>query len=128
MTSKELGKGCLTGGLVIFVIIIIVTVIANVSDDEKVEQTKNTESAQEQKDVKNWHYSSSINEMDDRETYFAHSVAEKKLQFKFPYDGGTTVTLTLRNKDGKNEVMLSISQGQFMPNLLNNHLQSRWIW
>ncbi|MDR0872186.1 MAG: hypothetical protein LBN27_01795 [Prevotellaceae bacterium] len=66
-----------------------------------------------------WEYSDKTNEMDDSKTYFAAIEANEELQFDFPYSGGTNVYLTLRK--GKDlDVILSISQGQFLPNIMGD--------
>ncbi|MFV0538852.1 MAG: hypothetical protein ACK5M3_16030 [Dysgonomonas sp.] len=67
-----------------------------------------------------WLYSEDINTMDDSQTYFASLKAEEMLYFDFPYSGGTTVSILVRNKSKKNEVMLQISQGQFLSSYNNN--------
>lgn len=68
-----------------------------------------------------WTYSENTNDIDDSKTYFAETTAPEKLEFKFPYDGGTTVYITLRYKENKNNVMLRISKGQFMSSLSDNN-------
>lgn len=45
-----------------------------------------------------------------------------KLEFEFPYNGGSTGILEIRQKDNnKADVVLKISKGQFLSNFKNEH-------
>lgn len=68
----------------------------------------------------NWEYSEDTNEMDDTKSYFANILAEDQLYFDFPYQGGTAVGLLIRKKSSGTDVILRISQGQFMSNYNSN--------
>ena len=61
-----------------------------------------------------WEYSEEPDEMGDNPMKFASVEANEKLDFAFPYQGGSTVNLFLRNKRGKVDVILQISKGQFL--------------
>lgn len=67
----------------------------------------------------NWTYNIDKNEMDDTETAYANIEATEKLNFDFPY-GEETVTLTIRHMSNKNEVLLWISNGQFLSNMMGD--------
>ena len=67
----------------------------------------------------NWKYEQEEDKMTSKPAYYASVEANELLQLKFPYNGGTTVTIFLRNKGGKNEVMLQLSKGQFMANVVS---------
>jgi hypothetical protein len=61
-----------------------------------------------------WKYSDKDDKMTSKKKYYAEIDANETLDFKFPYDGGSTATLTIRNSDTGNEAMLSVSKGQFI--------------
>ncbi len=60
-----------------------------------------------------WTYSEHEDKMTSKKTYFASIDANEELQFDFPYDGGSTATIALRKGKNGNEVLLSVSKGQF---------------
>jgi hypothetical protein len=60
----------------------------------------------------NWIYSEDEDKMTNKMTKYAIITADEELQFKFPYDGGSTATLQLRKKGGL-DIILSVSKGQF---------------
>jgi hypothetical protein len=65
-----------------------------------------------------WTYSETVDKMTDKKSHFAQIEANDLLQFEFPYDGGVTATLTIRNMNGARDVVLNVSKGQFMPNTM----------
>lgn len=48
-----------------------------------------------------------------RTGYKAVTVSPTVLNFPFPYDGGSTATLTLRRRSGETHVYIDVSKGQF---------------
>jgi hypothetical protein len=68
-----------------------------------------------------WEFSDSTDKMTSKPIKFARVESLNKLEFDFPYQGGATGTLTIRRKNGKDDVMLSISKGQFLGNISNRH-------
>jgi hypothetical protein len=60
-----------------------------------------------------WAYDSSTDAMRGTTSHFANIDSDNKLDFKFPYGGGSTGTLTLR-KDPKLNVILRVDKGQFL--------------
>lgn len=62
-----------------------------------------------------WTYEEDIDEMTSKKMYFAYNISPVMLTFKFPYEGGSTFKLALRNSDNENHVLLICSKGQFMP-------------
>lgn len=58
-----------------------------------------------------WKYDSSTNNMGDKYLY-AEIDANEKVYMEFPYNGGSTGTLLIRNKNGKKEAMFLIDKGQ----------------
>jgi hypothetical protein len=51
--------------------------------------------------------------MSSGKKYYASIDSDNSIDFEFPYDGGSTGSITVRNTDHKNEVMVGISKGQF---------------
>ena len=61
-----------------------------------------------------WTYSEKEDKMTSSQTHYAEIEANEVLRFGFPYDGGSTATLTLRTKNKSNkDIYLRISKGQF---------------
>lgn len=48
-----------------------------------------------------------------RTGYKAFTVSPDVLHFKFPYEGGSTATLTLRRRSGETHAYIEVSKGQF---------------
>lgn len=65
-----------------------------------------------------WQYSEEEDKMTSEKVYYAANISPDDLQFKFPYNGGSTATFHVRNKEKQNEVMLNISKGQFMTSIM----------
>lgn len=65
-----------------------------------------------------WSYFTDTDEMTDAETYYATVESENEVEFEFPYNGGSTLGLTLRKspKFGT-DVYIKISKGQFMSSI-----------
>jgi hypothetical protein len=65
-------------------------------------------------EAKNWKYSTSEDKMRNETTYFAHTTSLNSVSFDFPYNGGSSADLTVRQnqKYGLN-IYLDISKGQF---------------
>lgn len=72
-------------------------------------------------EVKNgWNYESEIDEMDGSTTKRAIVVSSNVVEFDFPYNGGSTLGICVRNtKKYGTDVMISISKGQFISNEYN---------
>lgn len=67
-----------------------------------------------------WVYSQDESAMDGRKRYFASCRSTNEIEFDFPYNGGSTFTLTLRNMGRGNEVILEVSKGQFMSSIASS--------
>jgi hypothetical protein len=61
----------------------------------------------------NWEYRSEEDKMTSKTSYFASIDSKNKLNFDFPYNGGSFGRLTIRKKRGETNVFLQISKGQF---------------
>jgi hypothetical protein len=79
-----------------------------------------TNTVDKTKETTKWTYSDEKDKMSDGKVHIAQIDANENLEFKFPYDGGSTPTLILRNKEGKREVIFTISKGQFLPNTMDD--------
>ena len=110
-------------GIIILVVIIAITKTANTnhvkdestvsSDSTQVMNSGTVNTTEIEKSVSNWNYSEQKDAMTDKTMYFAIASSINNLNFDFPYDGGSTLYIQIRKKDGTNEVMLNISKGQF---------------
>lgn len=68
-----------------------------------------------QTQVKCWDYSTETDEMNDSKSRFASLVSDNFIEFDFPYNGGSTMRLTVRYmKKYGTDVILRISSGQFL--------------
>lgn len=64
-------------------------------------------------EIPQWTYSESKDKMDNSITRTASIKSENRIDFKFPYSGGTSFTLSLRKKNSNQDVMLTCSKCQF---------------
>lgn len=67
-----------------------------------------------------WEYSEKSNEMDNTTTYFASLTSKNKIEFEFPYDGGSSFQFIVRKTNGQYDFLVTVSKGQFMTNILEN--------
>ncbi|WP_297334539.1 hypothetical protein [Flavobacterium sp.] len=61
-----------------------------------------------------WNYSDEKDKMSGETKYFAFIDADQLLNFEFPYDGGSTASLQIRNEEKSTDVMFLISKGQIV--------------
>jgi hypothetical protein len=106
--------------------IIALIVVANLGDNDKTSNsaTTTTEVATEDKkglvetelpkeEITKWQFQEDVDKMTSKTVKYASIEANEELEFKFPYDGGSVASLTIRKKDGGNDIYLSVSKGQF---------------
>lgn len=105
-------------------LLIAIIVCSMFSCSDKAKSAPNTETSEitEQPAVSeipetNWIYSSDVDKMTNLETKQAQLTANEELQFEFPYDGGSTATLTIIKKGAEKFVLLSVSKGQFITHI-----------
>jgi hypothetical protein len=60
-----------------------------------------------------WSFSEDVDKMTSKKVSYASVTAKEELQFEFPYNGGSVATLTIRRKDGANNIYLQVTKGQF---------------
>ena len=89
----------------------------NVDTNKEITDTIATDTATKLVDTakkETWQYSDEDDKMTSIKTYFAQVDANEELLFDFPYDGGSTASIFIRNKEKSNNVMLRVSKGQFI--------------
>lgn len=113
-------------GLLVFVIIIGIAGALMADDASDLESKKEVAEKVEVEAVEApkepvylWDYSESTDEMDGKTDYFAQIASDNTVDFEFPYNGGSTGFLTIRNKDGKNDVYFQVNKGQFLTSYSN---------
>ena len=74
----------------------------------------------------NWEYSTDFDEMNERTMYFATCTSLNYHEFEFPYNGGSFLSLIVRNMNGKNEVLVKISKGQIHGSLNNEVIRFKF--
>lgn len=73
-----------------------------------------------------WEYEETIDKMNETKTKIASIEANEELLFDFPYDGGSTAKIVLRNKNGNTNVFLTISKGQFITQYDNRYIKTKF--
>lgn len=69
----------------------------------------------DKENISNWYYESSKDEMRNIETKYASINSINKVNFDFPYDGGSSLQIIIRQQNNSvPEVIFSISKGQFL--------------
>lgn len=61
-----------------------------------------------------WTYPESVDRMTNEKKHYAELISSNKVDFKFPYNGGSTFIITLMRNNGKNDVLLTVDKGQFI--------------
>lgn len=86
--------------------------IVEAKDTAGGEKSKSKDSKVEEKTK--WKYSENEDEMTEKKSFFASLRSDNEVDFEFPYDGGSYLSITVRNspKYGK-DVYFSIDKGQF---------------
>lgn len=113
---------------IIFLVLIVMGIIgAFLPDDEsaKTSESQTTEaapsaSAPTKAAKSKWTYSEKTDEMDNSKIQCVQLTSDNKLEFEFPYNGGSTFTFWIRKTNGKYELLLTVDKGQFMSNLLDS--------
>lgn len=110
--------------LIIAFVIVVLILVANIcSDPDSKKQVKSTEPnvSTEEKAIEQakstkyqWQYTDDVDQMTSKRRYFAMIYSTTWLSFKFPYDGGSEAYLTVRNMDSDNEILLTVTKGQFI--------------
>lgn len=81
----------------------------------------------EVEDQSDWKYSESVDEMTDKTAYFATIESDNSVDFEFPYDGGSTLSFTIRQSPQYgNDMYIRISKGQFNPGISGTKIKVRF--
>lgn len=81
--------------------------------EEAAEEAIKKAEADLMKEQFSWSYETEKDEMSDKLNRFASITSPDVAEFDFPYDGGQYLTLTVREMDGSEDVLIRISDGQF---------------
>lgn len=146
-SKKNNAGGCFKLVLIAFCVIILIGIIASIGGGNNSNSTKSdvnsdsiivadsisaTSEAQDNvdsKQEKTRDYQSQVDEMNDSKSKFASIVSDNIVNFDFPYQGGSDMTITVRNtKKWGTDVYISISKGQFICNEYNgtNYVRIRF--
>lgn len=120
-------KGCLKYAGIGFLLLMIAGYFLAPSEEEMQEikskvEAENKEDRERlakakeiQAEMTKWRYSDQEDEMTGKLTKFAQVISENKVNFEFPYNGGSNLELTFRKK-GKSldAAYIRISKGQFV--------------
>ena len=120
-------KGCLIA-LAAFIGLALIGALIGGSEEESstqrtgvdstvvVEKTDKTEKSVKSK----WIYQEETDEMTDSKTKYAFIVSDNEVEFDFPYNGGSKLTLTIRqSKKYGTDAYIKIEPGQFINNEYN---------
>nr|DAL47373.1 MAG TPA_asm: hypothetical protein [Caudoviricetes sp.] len=76
-------------------------------DEENIRKAKDQELL-----LQKWDYDTRTDEMTDKKIHWASCKSKNTEYLEFPYEGGTKLTLTIRNMKGKNEIYVTVNKGQ----------------
>ncbi len=105
------------GFVAVFLILIIIG-RSNIKDVPKTQMQKDASTAKENEPKTSWQYTESTDKMDNKKSVYAVNLSPTKIDFEFPYDGGSTFTLTIRKTGADKNVILTVSKGQFIGNVM----------
>jgi hypothetical protein len=66
-----------------------------------------------EEDFTKWEFQEKVDKMTSRTIRYASIAANEELNYEFPYDSGSIASLTIRKKDGDDDVYLKVNKGQF---------------
>jgi Zn finger protein HypA/HybF involved in hydrogenase expression len=94
---------------------------------EAVEKNSTTSASVEPLVVENWAYDQSKDGMRDSVTYYATNTSSNSIDLDFPYNGGTQLTIVIRNTDSNgNEIMLITDNGQLWCEYNNCYMSAKF--
>lgn len=107
----------------VVIAIIVVIIIGNIFKDKPSKVSASTTSdtilSEKPKAVENWQYTETTDKMTDKVNSYAINTSTNTIEFDFPYNGGSFLSMHVRNSENGNEVLLKISKGQFMSSFNN---------
>ncbi len=66
-----------------------------------------------------WQYNDKEDALTSKKVYHAVLQSDNSLYLNAPYDGGSDCYIELRNKDGENDVIVSVTKGQFLVDVVD---------
>ena len=125
MESPKKKGGCLKYALYAVVAFIGLGVLGAIISPNENSSGSTTTQAKERDDApaeppkfeSPWQYSEGEDRMSGDKSFYAQTSSSNEVDFEFPYHGGSTLSLTVRNSKGRNEVLVRISSGQFMTSI-----------
>ena len=84
----------------------------SVAKDTAATKTAADTPKQANNDANSWQYEESEDKMTSGKIYIASVQSPDTAYFDFPYNGGSLFNLYIRNKEGKNDVLFTVSKGQ----------------
>lgn len=125
-------KGCLKAvviGLLAFfaLTIIIVAITDSEKEDSEKDDNATISTAVQEENKSVWASSFYVDEMSGDTTFVKSVQSENTINFSFPYTGGSTFELIVRQKKGKDpEILLSTDNGQFMYSFSSDYLRVKF--
>jgi hypothetical protein len=107
----------LKGNLITALAIVSFVFISLASGEDKTTNEKTSSEQNNDEKTAKWTYSENTDKMEGTKQYFASITSTNKIDFEFPYEGGSTFDIIVRNKGVENEVLLIVSKGQFMTSI-----------
>lgn len=92
------------------------------ADQKKIQD----ELAAQEAELYSWQYDESKDEMSDKTTYNATILSRDIAMLDFPYEGGTTMKLFIRNKGGQQDAFIRCENGQITDDYDNRTLTIRF--
>jgi hypothetical protein len=117
--NKKLLKFSKNSISILSFILFIVFALAS-GENKSSENNKENDSIQtstENTEKERWSYSEDEDKMEGRKQFYATNTSTNEVEFEFPYDGGSTFDIIIRNLGKRNEVLLTVSKGQFMTSI-----------
>lgn len=104
--------------LIILGVLVVIGIIGNLTEDSE----KNDETATQEKkaNASSWQYKETTDEMTSRTCYYATTTSTNKIEFEFPYEGGSTFYLGVTSRGKGNEIYLKTNKGQFMTSIMSS--------
>ncbi|WP_335986192.1 zinc ribbon domain-containing protein [Acinetobacter bereziniae] len=91
----------------------------NNNSAQKQENNNLTADAKDQVVESNWTNSQTNDEMRGTKTNTTTNVSKNTVNFAFPYNGGSNLFLSVRNKSGEKDVIIRISKGLFVCGIID---------
>lgn len=98
-------------------IFLFAAIIGSCNDKSNSKKTSPPQASQPTQN--NWQSNTSTDEMRGTRSNTVMNESINKVNFEFPYNGGSNLTLMVRNKAGEKDVIITISKGQFLCGLMD---------